>query len=143
MLNIQVRQYRMKSYKLLLTFRDFFRECLKKCPHFSNMGDEVTSHGKEILSVCLRFLEVDHDHFHIKPKKHEVLLDFRYLQRITGKYIAESILDVLVKHNINILNCRGQAYDTTASMSSCNVGVQAFLKKNAPDSYYQGCCLQS
>ena len=38
--------------------RDFYRECLRECAHFSVVADEVTSHGREILSVCLRFLEV-------------------------------------------------------------------------------------
>ena len=38
--------------------RDFYKECLRECAHFSVVSDEVTSHGQEILSVCLRFLEV-------------------------------------------------------------------------------------
>ena len=33
-------------------------------------------------------------------------------------------------------------YDTTSSMSSPN-GVQAHIKKEAPDADYQGCCLHS
>ena len=33
--------------------REFCRICLKKCSHFSILADEVTSHGKEILSVCM------------------------------------------------------------------------------------------
>ena len=56
--------------------REFYRECLKNSPHFAFIGDEVTSHGKEILKVCLRFLQVDHANFRVKPEKHEVLLDF-------------------------------------------------------------------
>ena len=39
--------------------------------------------------------------------------------------------------------CRGQAYDTTSSMSSTNTGVQAHIKKIALDADYQGCCLHS
>ena len=46
-------------------------------------------------------------------------------------------------HNINIKDCRGQAYDTTASMSSSDTGVQAHIKKHAPDAEFQGCCLHS
>ena len=42
--------------------REFCRVCSKKYSHFSILADEVTSHGKEILSVCLRFLEVDSSH---------------------------------------------------------------------------------
>ena len=72
--------------------QEFYQGCLKNCPHFSVMADEVTSHGHEILLVCLRFLEVDKDNFEHKPRKHEVLLDFSFLQRITGESIAKSIL---------------------------------------------------
>ena len=123
--------------------RAFYRTCIQKCPHFSLIADEATSHGKEILSVCLRFLEIDNENFRVKPIKHEVLLDFHFLQRITGKSIADGILQVLQKHEIDVKNCRGQAYDTTASMSSSNSGVQAHIKNNAPDAEFQGCCLHS
>ena len=50
---------------------------------------------------------------------------------------------VFEKHKIDIRNCRGQAYDTTSSMSSSSVGVQAHIKRVAPDTDYQGCCLHS
>ena len=123
--------------------RDFYREYLREWAHFSVVADEVTSHGQEILSVCLRFLEVQKGIFELKPKKHEVLLDFAFLQRITGESIAQGILCVLEKHKIDIRNCRGQAYDTTSSMSSSSVGVQAHIKRVAPDADYQGCCLHS
>ena len=95
---------------------EFYWGCLKKCPHFSIMADEVTSHGQEILSVCLHFLEIDNANFQHKPTKHEVLLDFSFLQRITGVSTAQSILGVLEKHRIDIRNCRVQAYDTTSSI---------------------------
>ena len=51
--------------------REFYQRCLRKSPHFSIMADEVTSCGKEILAVCVRFLEVDHSDFQTKPHKHE------------------------------------------------------------------------
>ena len=95
------------------------------------------------LSVCLRFLEIDNKNFDTKPKKHEVLLDFWFLERITGQCIAENIMKVLEIHNNDIKNCWGQAYDTTTSMSSCGTGVQAHIKKHAPDAEFQGHCLHS
>ena len=123
--------------------REFCRNCLVKCPYFSILADKVTSNGKEILSVCLRFLEVNSTSYQVKPKKHEVLLDFEFLQRITGESISKSILEVLEIHRIDVKCCRGRAYDTTSSMSSTNTGVQAHIKKIAPDADYQGCCLHS
>ena len=112
------------------------------CPHFSVIADEVTSHGKEILSVCLRFLEV-RTNTEFVAKKQEVLLDFHFLERITGEKIAEGILKVLECHEIDVTKCRGQAYDTTASMSSSRSGVQAHIQKFALDAIYQGCVLHS
>ena len=91
----------------------------------------------------MRLLEVDHTNFQVKPKKHEVLLDFYLLERITGQCIAEGIMTVLEKHNIGIRSCRGQAYDTTASMSSSGAGVQGHIRRVAPDAEFQGCCLHS
>ena len=123
--------------------REFYRECLKSSPHFAIIGDEVTSHGKEILSVCFRFLQVDHANFRVKPEKHEALLDFHFLEHITGQAIAKGILDVLDTHSIDVKNCKAQAYDTTTSMSSSRTGVQSHIKRVAPDEDYQGCCLNS
>ena len=111
--------------------REFYRRCLRKSPHFSIMADEVTSHGKE------SFLEVYHSDFQTKPHKHEALVDFCFLTRITGESIAENILKVLENHQINIKNCRGQASDTTSSMSSPRTGVQSHIKKHAPDTDYR------
>lgn len=121
--------------------RKHFRECLAQCPHFSLIADETTSHGREILSVCLRFL--DFVSSPNKPVKREVLIDLRDLHRATGKVIASALLESLEKHSISITDCRGQAYDTTSSMSSSNKGVQAEIARHAPDADYQGCCLHS
>ena len=48
--------------------REFCWNCLVKYPHFLILADEVSSHGKEILSVRLRFLEVSSTSYQIKPK---------------------------------------------------------------------------
>ena len=73
----------------------------------------------------------------------EVVIRMVETHRITGEYIALSIRKALEEENINIKDCKGQAYDTTASMSSDSKGVQAFIKKWAPYSDYQGCVLHS
>ena len=96
------------------------------------IADEVTSHGKEILPVCLHFLEVKTNTKFV-AKKHEFLLNFHFLERITGEKIPEGILKVLECHEIDVTKCCGQAYDTTAYMSSSRSGVQAHIQKFAPD----------
>ena len=110
--------------------------------HFSLIADEVTSHGKEILFVCLRFLEINHKRFHVKTKKNEILHDFYFLEEITGQSIAENIFQVLKMHKIDIKNCRGQAYDTTASMSFLVLQFKR-TSERAPDAEFQEYCLHS
>ncbi|KAG1666870.1 repressor of the inhibitor of the protein kinase [Nymphon striatum] len=119
--------------------RDYFKSCLTACPHYSIIADETTSNGREILSVCLRLLDTTRD----KITKQEVLLDMVDLNRITGESIAFAIRDTLKKEHIQIADCKGQAYDTTASMSSGKKGVQSYIKKWAPKADYQGCVLHS
>jgi hypothetical protein len=119
--------------------RDYFRHCLSICPHYSIIADETSSNGREILSVCLRILDMSQETFAIQ----EVLLDMVDLSRITGESIAFAIRDTLKKENIQIEDCKGQAYDTTASMSSDKKGVQSYIKSWAPKADYQGCVLHS
>ena len=61
-----------------------------------------------------------------------MLLDFVELIRTTGAHIAEAILLSLAQHKVDILKCRGQAYDGAAAMSSKRVGVQARIKVVCP-----------
>ena len=63
------------------------------------------------------------------------------LDRITGEAIALTIQKSLNELKINLADCRGQAYDTTGSMSSDKKGVPAHIQKIAPDAEYQGCML--
>ena len=74
--------------------RDDFRRCLEITPHFALMADETTSQRKEVLSVCLRFLNLRDPS---EPTKRQVLLDICPLQRTTGKAIATAIQDSLLK----------------------------------------------
>lgn len=121
------------------TIREYFRKCLEKNPHFSLIADVTTSQGCEVLSVCLCLLDLIADPSN--PIKHKVLIDMCDLTRTTRSAIATAIRNSFQKRAIDIRNCRGQVYDTTASMSSDKEGVQAELAKDAPDAEYQGCCL--
>ena len=120
--------------------RDYFRQCLEETPHFALIADETTSEGREVLSVCFRLLDFADP---TNPIQREVLLDLCDLPRTTGSVIAATIRESLERQKVDIANCRGQAYDTTASMSSNKKGVQAEIAKHAPDAEYQGCCLHS
>ena len=57
-----------------------------------------------------------------------MFLDFVELIRATGAHIAEAIILSLTQHKVDILKCRGQAYDGAAAMSPERVGVHARIK---------------
>ena len=120
--------------------REYFHRCLKRSPRFALIADETTSEGREVLSVCLRLLDLENPQ---NPVQREVLIDLCDLARTTGAVIASTIRNSLERNKINIEHCCGQAYDTTSSMSSDKKGVQAEISKYAPDAEYQGCCLHS
>ena len=83
--------------------RDYFCQCLEKCPHFSLIADETTAHGRENLSGCLPFLDFVEDP--CCPIKREVLIDLCDLTRTTEKAIATALTESLKKHKIDIANC--------------------------------------
>ena len=57
-----------------------------------------------------------------------VFFDFVELERADGgAHIAEAIVQSL-SNNINILKCRGQAYDGASAIASEKVGVQARIR---------------
>ena len=99
----------------------------------------TTSQGRLVISICIRLLDFHGDPSN--PCKREFSQDICDLPRSTGEAIANVIRETLKKHKINIADCKGRAYDTTASMSSDKKCVQAEIMKFAPDADYQGCCL--
>ena len=49
--------------------------------------------------------------------------------RATGNNIVEHVINVFKEHEININNCRGQAYDGARTMSSDINGAKSYIKK--------------
>ena len=49
--------------------------------------------------------------------------------RATGKNVAEHVINVFKDHEININNCRGQAYDGARAMSSDINGAKSYIKE--------------
>lgn len=93
------------------------------------LADEATSHGKEELALCVRFVDSDAD-------VREEFISFVQLPRIT-EAIANKILKNL---GLDITNIRGQGYDGAANMSSDTVGVQRRIRNRSPNAVYVHCC---
>eukprot|EP00731_Ephydatia_muelleri_P026680 Em0018g780a len=91
---------------------------IKTAKFYSILADEVTSHNTEHLALCTRFVDA-------KGDIREEFMTFLSLERLTGRYIAEKIIEFLKDNDLNVENIRGQGYDGASNMSSERVGVQA------------------
>ena len=105
---------------------------IKSAKFFAVMADEVTSHNREQLALCVRFVDKDNN-------IREEFVQFKKVERITGKYLADVIINTLKSLGLEIKNLRGQGYDGAANMSSPKVGVQAQIRKEAPLATYIHC----
>jgi hypothetical protein len=57
-----------------------------------------------------------------------------------GEQMEKGVTDFLENLNIDMKNCRGQSYDSAASMSGKNIGLQSLIKKNfSPYADYLPC----
>lgn len=108
-------------------------EKVQKAKFYSIMADEVESHNREVLPLCIRYVDEN-------KVTREDFLSFIMLERITGEYIANKILSNLRDMNLEVSDMRGQAYDGAANMSSETVGLQRRIRDQAPLATYTHCC---
>ena len=99
---------------------------------YSIMANEVTTHNKEQLSICLRFVDYE-------KNVREEFLGFVSVIRITGEALACTLLTTLRNVGLPVENLRGQGYDGAASMSCNTVDVQARIREDAPLVVYTHC----
>ena len=89
--------------------------------HISIMVDEITSFNEEVMPLCVRFVDSNHD---IRKE----FLQYSILTRVTGKAIATCVLS-LNQLGLDVKNVRGQGYDGASNISSERIGLQAMIKQ--------------
>lgn len=113
-------------------------EKVNKCQSFSVLADETTDvAGIEQLSLSVRYFD--------KEKKQivEEFLTFTPVHDVTGKALADTILQTLESLSLNLSYLKGQGYDGAASMSGKFNGVQAHIFKKFPLAPYIHCSSHS
>ena len=70
----------------------------------------------------------------------EEFLEFGRCEQLSGNVIANEIIRVLEKSNLDIKNCRGQGHDDASKMSSEAAGVQKRIRKLCEKAIYTHCC---
>nr|XP_012561392.2 zinc finger MYM-type protein 1-like [Hydra vulgaris] len=76
-------------------------------------------------------------------KVQERFLEFVECNQKTGKAIAKLICSVMKKHNIPMIDCRGQGYDNGSNMSGQYKGAQAEIIKENQLAIYSSCACHS
>ncbi|CAG9822034.1 unnamed protein product [Phaedon cochleariae] len=107
---------------------------IKTAKYFTIIADETTDMStKEQLSICVRYF--DKSTFEIK----EDFIMFIDVVDLSGENIASKILEALKNLDIDISDCRGQAYDGGSNMSGKFQGAQARIMKLQPLAAYSHC----
>ena len=73
----------------------------------------------------------------------ERYLTFLEMHGHTGKELAESLLEFLNTHRIDVPDCRGQSYDNASSMSGKYNGMQAIIRQQCSFAEYVPCAAHS
>ena len=105
---------------------------VKNARYFAIMVDEVTSHNKELMPLCIRFVDE-------RKNIREEFVQFSPLVRVTGEAIASQIISDLKCLGLDVKNIRGQGYDGASNMASGTRGVQALIKQQSPLATYTHC----
>lgn len=109
---------------------------MSKC--FSILADETADiAGVEQVSLCVRYVDTPS----MKVKEH--FLQFVQAQDVTGRGLANIILENLRNWGIDTSFLKGQGYDGAAAMSGKFNGVQAHIKLEHPTALYVHCAAHS
>jgi hypothetical protein len=105
---------------------------VKQAKFYSVIADEVTdAANKEELSISLRFV--------LDGVVKEMFVDFVEVERITGRVLAQTILQWLSAHGLSPADIRGQCYDGASNMSGAVSGCKSIAQQEAPLALYFHC----
>ena len=77
--------------------------------------------------------------YYLNGHVYERFFCFLQIKNHDGKSLITDILDLLERYDIDITNCRGQAYDNASNMSGKYSGLQARLKERSELAFYIPC----
>ncbi|KAL4153318.1 hypothetical protein QTP88_001151 [Uroleucon formosanum] len=104
------------------------------CKYFSIIADETADiFGIEQFSLCARYFDSTDKIIH------EDFLKFVPVHDVSGRALADTIINELKSLNIDIKHLRGQGYDGAATMSGKFNGVATLIKNKYPTALYIHC----
>lgn len=84
--------------------------------------------------MCIRYVETEQN-----TEIKEIFLGFLHAKHTTGAHIADILLRFMEEHELPLQKLRAQGYDGGSNMSGKHNGVQAIIKRDAPEALYVHC----
>lgn len=110
---------------------------IRKAEWFSIIADETRDiSGGEQLSISLRWVDTSYTVY-------EDLIGLVEVEQTDAATLAETIKDTLLRSNIQLIQCRGQAYDGASNMAGHLNGVAVRLQREEPRAHYVHCLAHS
>ena len=107
-------------------------EEIQMAKYYSIIADELSDiSNKEQLSISFQYV--------LDGMVREVFADFVEVERITGKTLADAIIQCLAMWGLRIQYFRGQCYDGASSMAGAQSGCSAIIQEVAPLAVYHHC----
>ena len=106
--------------------------CIKTAKNFAIIADETQDIGGcEQLAVSLRWV----DECYLIHKDDIGLIE---VENMDGSTLESVLKDVLIRCELQLSDCRGQAYDGASNMSGCFKGIASHLQKEPTALYSAG-----
>ncbi len=104
---------------------------LRKSPSYSIICDETTdiSTTKQLI-IYIKAIVYDN---HMTPSTDTFFLALKELNDASADSIAQCILDTLLEHDLDVLNCNGLGSDGASVMTGVHNGVATQLKRVQPN----------
>ena len=110
---------------------------VREAQWFSLIADETRDiSGSEQLSVSLRWVD---DNYTI----HEDLVGLMEVEMTDAETLTSTLKDVLLRCNLQLSQCRGQAYDGASNMAGHISGVSTRITREEPRALYVHCLAHS
>lgn len=113
---------------------------IKNAKYYSVILDCTPDKSKiEQISVILRYVITSKDEISIK----ESFIEFCPVVDVTGKGLAEFLMNNLKKLGLEVNNIRGQGYDNGANMRGKNIGLQKLILNQNSRAFFVPCSSHS
>ncbi|KAL4101041.1 hypothetical protein QTP88_021062 [Uroleucon formosanum] len=94
---------------------------------------------QEQLSIVIRIVNMEFENEMCDPQINEFFMDFINIESTTGFCLANVLIEQLQHYDIDLQNCRGQAYDNGRNMIGQYKGVQSRILNQNPRAFFTPC----